>query len=149
MPKATSKIIDNHKLQLFFIFATLSVYLADLINTLWIIGLQLPSNTNISAFVPMLLFQGSIPLLFALIWLSRRQRKLTTATFFEISLLTTATIALSQATSVVLFQLPLLPAYSFGESTLLWQIYWWGAPFTISLAVLVLVIRHLRQSKQW
>lgn len=136
-------------LQKFFVGSALVAFVSQIVQTIYSISLQYPNNQNLSSYVWW--FIGiTITMFIALVaYLSRRQRALTLRTVFDVVLVTLSVelliMGLGWLTNFVQ-----LPFVKMTDTNFSWFIaFYQGLPLIVTVPLLVIVIRRLRQQKQW
>lgn len=112
--------------------------------------MQYQTNPNFSAFVWWFVGFGILLLLTAIVYLSRRNRRLTLDTVFETALVVSSVSFLSLSVTWLTMMLP-LPFYPMGGDAgiALLNTLDQALPFMIILPLLVIILRRLRATKQW
>ena len=111
---------------------------------------QLPNNDNFSAYYVWFLGTFVIMSIWLVIYLSRRNRKPSLTTLFEVTLTTVSvsmiTMGIGWLTSYI--QLPLVSSKML-DGFSLYYAFDIALPVMITIPLLVVVIRRLRAARQW
>jgi cobalamin synthase len=148
--KAHSTNTISPVLQKLFVGAAGLMFGMQIVQNVYYMLQQLPNNDNFSAYYVWFLGTFVIMSIWLVIYLSRRNRKPSLTTLFEVTLTTVSvsmiTMGIGWLTSYI--QLPLVSSKML-DGFSLYYAFDIALPVMITIPLLVVVIRRLRAARQW
>ena len=148
--KAHSTNTISPVLQKLFVGAAGLMFGMQIVQNVYYMLQQMPNNDNFSAYYIWFLGTFVVMSIWLVIYLSRRNRKLSLTTLFEVTLTTVSvgmiTMGIGWLTSFI--QLPLVSSKML-DGFSLYYAFDIALPVMITIPLLVVVIRRLRAAKQW
>ena len=141
--------------QRFFVVAAVSLWAISVVDLIGNIALQYPFNSDAAAYIFIAMVTIIMPVLIALaLYFSRRRRKISLDSVFDITVVTAGVSALLVVAVYLLNQLVRLPAFdpimrSAEDSSSLLVSILATIPLLTTLVVLYCMIRKLRQTSDW
>lgn len=148
--KAHSTNTISPVLQKLFVGAAGLMFGMQIVQNVYYMLQQMPNNDNFSAYYIWFLGTFVVMSIWLVIYLSRRNRKLSLTTLFEVTLTTVSvgmiTMGIGWLTSFI--QLPLVSSKML-DGFSLYYAFDIALPVMITIPLLVVVIRRLRAARQW
>lgn len=134
----------------FLVLSAVFALCMQVVQTVYFMWLQSSTNNNFSAYVWWFISIVILVGIITVVYLSRRNRKLTLDTLFDVAVVSLSIVLLSAGVSWLMM---MLPGYTFGinmEKYFAWYIALQQAlPLMVLAPVVVVLLRRLRQTKQW
>lgn len=134
----------------FLVLSAVFALCMQVVQTVYFMWLQSSTNNNFSAYVWWFISIVILVGIITIVYLSRRNRKLTLDTLFDVAVVSLSIVLLSAGVSWLMM---MLPGYTFGinmEKYFAWYIALQQAlPLMVLAPVVVVLLRRLRQTKQW
>lgn len=136
-------------IQKLFIGSVIVAVLFSLIQAVGFMAMQYSSNPNMSGFVPYILAGVAVPLvMWGGVYATRKNKKLTLASVFEITVVAASALAIYGSVSMLMVFMP--PVMYDSDSFVLYQqLLSSGIPLAITILIMAPILVRMRRRKQW
>ena len=139
-------------LQKIFVGSLALMFVMTIAQNAYYMAAQLPSNPNLSSFLPWFLSIIIVMFVWVVVYLTRRDRSWSLRTVFEVSLLTISAVLIATGLSwlMMFVQLPMnFIAPDARDGLMWWMAIYTSLPFAVTIPLLVIAIRRLGATNQW